>query len=250
LRRATPSVPRNKAGAEDCLERAMAAATPRGRAAWARRGLSVRAALHPDTQALLLHQLYLAHYDEGRFADALAVAVQAAELGVLSDVMHQDAARAMQALGDVDGAVQHLRSAVRLGPPSRRAFHWWTLGSVLFLAGRHAEAIAALERAARWGTTDKPLYQGHLALAKCHAGRTVRDLDAIIDRLEGCPAGQGYGRFVLGELAFQSERFDEARAYLEAFVTRTAKSRRAMRIALSGELEMARRTLAELEGTG
>ncbi|HZO17298.1 MAG TPA: tetratricopeptide repeat protein [Polyangiaceae bacterium] len=227
----------------------MTATTSRARASWARRGLGTRAP-HPDAKAMLLHQLYLALYDDGEFREAYEIAVQATELDVLPDVMHEDAARAMQALGDIEGAVRHLRLAVRLGPASRRAFHWWTLGSVLFLAGRNAEAIAALERAARWGTNDKPLYQGHLALAKCRAGRKVRDLDAIIERLAGCPAGQGYGRFVLGQLAYQSSRFEDARAYLQAFVGRTAKARRPMQIALSGEVEMAQRTLDEIDRAG
>src|SRR5262245_37407732 len=130
LRRATPSlrapssqrppkIPRTRPDAEGCLERAMAAATPRARAAWARRGLAVRAPIDRDTRALLLHQLYLARYAEGRFREAYAVARDAVALDVLVDVMHEDAARAMQALGDIDGAVKHLRLAVRQGPASR-----------------------------------------------------------------------------------------------------------------------------------
>lgn len=228
------------------MEKAMAAKSSGARSNWALKGLATRGPLDPTTHAMLLRQLYLAHYADGTFHRAYQLARQAAELGVLPDVMHQDAARAKQAVGDVEGAIGHLRLAARLGPPSRRAFHYWTLGSVLFLAGRHTESISALERASRWGTTDKPLYQGHLALAKCRAGRKVRGLGALIDRLARCPAGQGYGRFVLGQLAFESARFGEARAYLEAFVERTTGGRRATAIALSGELAMARETLDEL----
>jgi tetratricopeptide (TPR) repeat protein len=227
----------------------MEARGPRTRASWALKGLT-RGALDPTTHAMLLRQLYLAHYAEGQFERAYQLAQQAIALGVLEDVIHQDAARARQALGDVDAAVGHLRLAARLAPASRRAFHHWTLGSVLFLAGRHDEAITALERAARWGTSDKPLYQGHLALAKCTAGRPAGDLDALIERLETSPAGQGYGRFVLGQLAFARERFSEARAYLRNFVDRTTRGRRAVEIALAGELEMARKTLEALERTG
>jgi tetratricopeptide (TPR) repeat protein len=229
------------------LERALAAKSPKGRAMWAARGLAHPEELDPTTHALLLRQMYLARYAQGHFAMAYELAAEALTFGVLIDVVHQDAARAKQALGEVDSAVGHLRQAARLGPPARRAFHWWTLGSVLFVAGRHEEAIAALERAARWGTTDKPLYQGHLALAKCRAGRQVRGLGPLIDRLAACPAGQGYGRFVLGQLAYQRHRFEEARRYLEAFVERTSASRRPMKIALAGELALAREILAELE---
>ena len=81
---------------------------------------------------------------------------QGVALAVLPDVAHQDAARAHQALGDIEGAVVHLRLAARTGPASRRPFHWWTLGSLFYLAHRYDDAISALSRAARWGTTDRP----------------------------------------------------------------------------------------------
>jgi tetratricopeptide (TPR) repeat protein len=227
----------------------MAAKTPAARERWARRGLA-RQRLDPSTHAMLLRQLYLACFARESFRHAYEVALQAAELGVLVDVLHQDAARAAHALGDIEAAAGHLRLAARLGPPSRRAFHWWTLGSLFFLARRHDEAIAALERAARWGTAAKPLYQGHLALAKCRAGRRVRGIGSVMARLARCPAGQGYGRFVLGQLAYESARFAEAESYLTTFVERTLGDSTPKSIALSGELEMARATLALLGRTG
>lgn len=226
----------------------MTAPTARSRGAWARRGLAYRSPLDRTTQAMLLRQLYLSFYAMRKFERAYEIAVQAADLGVLPDVMHQDAARAKHASGDLDAAVGHLRLAARLGPPSRRAFHWWTLGSFLFLAGRYDEAMAALSRASRWGTTDRPLYQGHLALAKCAAGRKIRNVRRLIDRLAGCPAGQGYGRFVLGHLAYHAQRFEDARRYLEAFVKRTRQGRRSMAIALEGEMRLAKKTLDAMAG--
>jgi tetratricopeptide (TPR) repeat protein len=225
----------------------MAAATPRARALWARRGLSAKRRLDRTTQSMLLRQLYLAYFETRRFDKALAIAEQALVLDVLPDVVHQDAARAAQALGDVDAAAGHLRLAARNGPAKRRAFHWWTLGSLYYLAGRHAEAISALTRAARWGTTDKPLYQGHLAIARCASGEAVPDLDALIERLAQAPSGQGYGRFVLGQLAFHGRRFDDAKKWLTAFVERSEGGRAALAIALDGEIALARATLAKLE---
>ncbi len=225
----------------------MRAKSAQARANWALRGLACPEELDETTHAMLLRQLYLARFSQGDFAEAYELGRQAARLGVLPDVIHQDMARAKHALGEVDAAVGHLRLAARLGPASRRAFHWWTMGSLLFVAGRHDEAISALGRAARWGTTDKPLYQGHLALAKCRAGKKVRGLEQLIERLASCPAGQGYGRFVLGQLAFESERFEDARRYLSAFVRRTKSGHTPMRIALSAELDMAKATLAELD---
>jgi tetratricopeptide (TPR) repeat protein len=231
---------------EEMLQRAMGARTPRARAIWARRGLASARRLDVTTQSMLLRQLYLAYYEDRRFAKALEVSRQSVQLSVLPDVAHQDAARAAQALGDVDAAAGHLRLAARTGPPKRRAFHLWTLGSLYFLAGRHADAISALERAARWGTTDKPLYQGHLAVVRCAGGERVDDLPELIQKLAAAPAGQGYGRFVLGQMAFYDRRWDEARRYLEAFVTRSTGGRAALAIALAGEIALARSTLAQL----
>ncbi len=195
---------------------------------------------------MLLRQLYLCHFEQKSFKRALEVSEQAIELGVLSDVLHQDAARAAAAQEDLALAARHLRLAARVGPPSRRAFHWWTLGSLYFLANRSADAIGAFERAARWGTRDKPLYHGHLAAARCAAGEQVDDLDECIERLAAVPAGQGYGRFVLGLLAFYDHRYDDAREYFETFVARMTRGRPTTSIALGGEIAHARRMMASM----
>ena len=195
---------------------------------------------------MLLRQLYLSQYEARRFAVARDVIGQALELGVLTDVLHQDAARAALALGDVDGAVSHLRMAARRGPASRRPFHLWTLGGTLFMAHRYAEAASALERAVRWGTRDRPLYRGHLALVRIASGERPADLQSTILELASSPCGQGYGRFVLGHLAYATGAWPMARRYLEAFVRRTDASRASLAIALEAELRMARATLAKM----
>ncbi len=217
---------------------------------WASRGLASKHPLHRTTQAMLLRQLYLARYAQGQFAEAHRLALQASELHVLSDVIQQDAARAKHALGDVDAAIGHLRLALRQAPASRKAFHWWTLGSLLFVSARYDDAASALTRAARWGTRDKPLYRAHLALAKCRAGKDVTNLSSVIAQLEACPCARGYGRFVLGQLAHQHGRRHDARKYLQMFVERTRRARGAQRIALAAELRIARATLDALNPTG
>lgn len=224
----------------------MAARSPAARARWARQGLSARAPLDKTTQAMLLRQLYLAHFEVRRFVAARVVILQALELGVLPDVFQQDAARVALATGDVDAALAHLRVAARRGPASRRPFHLWTLGSTLFLARRYAEAIAAMQRAVRWGTKDKPLYRAHLALVRLAAGDRIDDLQATIDQLVAAPCGQGYGRFVLGHLAYAAGAWPVAQRYLEAFVRRCEGGRPALAIALEGEMKMARATLAKM----
>jgi len=231
---------------EDYLRKAMAAKTPRSRGLLAKKGLAHRGALDRTTHAMLLRQLYLALFESRKFSAAHTIAVQALELDVLPDVLNQDAARAALAAGDVDRALAHLRAAARRAPASRRPFHWWTLGSTLYLAQRYVEASAALSRAARWGTKDKPLYRGHLSLAKLASGDEPGDLHDLMATLEEAPCGQGYGRFVLGHLAFAAGEWTAARKYLEAFVRRTTDARVAMSIALEGELKMARATLAKM----
>ncbi len=232
---------------EDHLRKAMAARTPRARGLHARRGLAARSRLDKTTHAMLLRQLYLALFEVERFEEALEVAKQGLALSVLPDVLAQDAARAAVAAGLLDEGVEHLRRAARIGPASRRPFHQWTLGSILFLARRYAQAIAAFERAARWGTTDKPLFRAHLTLARIASGEPSPHLRETLDELAEAPCGQGYGRFVLGHLAFAAGEWDEARRYLEAFLKRSGAGRPSLVIALRGELEMARSTLAKMQ---
>ena len=54
---------------------------------------------------------------------------------------------------------------------------------------------------------------------------------------------------MLGQLAFQSKRYEEARRYLSAFVKRTNESRQPMRIALAGELAKAQALLQHLDAS-
>jgi tetratricopeptide (TPR) repeat protein len=231
---------------EDLLKKAMGSRSPAARARWAQRGLASRAPIDRTTHALLLRQLYMAYYETRRFEDAREVASQALELDVVRDLFHEDMARVAIALGDVEDAVSHLRLAARRGPPSRRPFHLWTLGSVLFFQHRYAEASTVLARAVRWGTTDKPLFRAHLALVRMAAGERVEGLQATIDDLAAAPCGRGYGRFVLGHLAYATGAWDSARKFLEAFVRRTETAGTARILALDAELRMARATLAKI----
>jgi tetratricopeptide (TPR) repeat protein len=212
-------------------------------------GLAARAPIDKTTHAMLLHQLYLSHYELRRFDRAHAVALQALELDVLPDVLQQDAARAALAKGEVTAALAHLRCAARRAPASRRSFHLWTLGSTLLLLHRYAEATAVLTRAVRWATHERPLYRGHLALVRIAMGQRVDDLQAIIDELASASCGQGYGRFVLGHLAYAAGAWAAARRHLQAFVRRTETARPALAIALDGELRMARATLVKISAS-
>jgi tetratricopeptide (TPR) repeat protein len=230
---------------EGLLQKAMAARTGASRARYAQAGLALPS-VDPTTQTMLLRQLYLSHFEKRRFKQAHELALQAIELDVLPDVLHQDAARAAFASGDLDAAVAHLQIAARRGPASRRAFHYWTLGSTLFLAHRYPEAIAALTQAARRGAGDKPLYRAHLALARIAGGEPVKKLQQTIEALAKAPCGQGYGRFVLGHLAYAAGEWTAAARYLNTFVERLSCGRVALGIALEGELRMSRATLGKI----
>jgi tetratricopeptide (TPR) repeat protein len=225
------------------LRKATLARTSGTRAKYAERGLALSAGLDRTTRALLLRQLYLSHMEGRRFADALVIAEQMLDGAVMADVARQDAARACLGLGDRDRAIYHLRIASRVSPPARRAFHLWTLGSVLFLNGKHREAAGALARAARWGTTDKPLYRAQLVLARRAAGEPVSGLSSARERLEEAPCGQGYGQFVLGALAFEQRDDSAAERYLAAFIQRTTSGRVALEVALAAEVTHARQLL-------
>jgi tetratricopeptide (TPR) repeat protein len=234
---------------EDLLEAAMTAKSPGTRARLARRGLATRASLDRTTHAMLLRQLYLALYELRRFEAALLIAESALALRVIPDVLHHDASRAAVAAGDLESAIVHLRAASRRGPASRRSVHLWTLGSTLFHAGRYVESAAALERAVRWSTHERPLYRAQIALVRIAAGEKPHDLQQVIDDLARSRCGQGYGRFVLGHLAYAARELDAARRHLDAFMRRAKSWSATMVIALEPELAMTRATLTKIGPT-
>ncbi len=233
---------------EILLRKATLARTPGARAKYAQRGLTEAGEVSDTTRTMLLRQLYLSHLEARRFDEALLAAQSMIECQVMPDVARQDAARACLGLGDIDSALSHLRIASRVGPAARRAFHLWTLGTVLYLNGRPRDAVGVLERALRWGTTDKPLYAAQSALCRLALDEVVDDLSELRESLGDAPCGRGYGQFVLGELAFAQGDHTAARRYLTAFVRRTSNGRVALAISLQGEIRRAERILGSLRG--
>lgn len=238
-------------GPEVWLTLAMNAETTADKRERARRGLdaNARGEADPEYECLLLRQVFIADFEEERFDDALRAAEGMIEIGELADVARQDAARACQALGEVDAAIGHLRIAARVCPASRRPFHDWTLGSLSYLRGDWEASIAALSRAARWATTQKPLYEAQLGLAQRAANRGNPDLARLRLGLEESPGAAGYGELVLGELCLRLGDTPAARRYLEAFVDRIESGRRARAATLRAELAHAHSLLRELGAT-
>lgn len=240
------------AGAEgkagDWLRKATHAQSSVARAKYATRGLA-EAGRDRTLRAMLLRQLYLSQMESEQFALAAESARAVLQLGVLPDVAAQDLARAHLALGNPAEAIEELRRASRVGPASRRAFHLWTLGSILYFSDDPTGAASAFERAVRWGTTARPLYRAQLLLARLAQGRkgSARALAAARQELEGAACGQGYGRYVLGELAHRQGDVAAARAFLEEFISRSSTGRVALRVSLASELARARQLLSALE---
>lgn len=232
---------RSDASATDALDKSLRAKTPEARLRHARAGL----ARHCDdeTKSLLLRQLYLGLLETERFDKARIAAEQLIELGgAMPDVARHDAARACQAAGDFDAAIEHLRIAARVGPPERRAFHLSTLGGLLYAIGRSSEAIEPLSTAVREKGSPLPLLRGQLALAR----GTEAELDLAYHGLANDPAGEGYGRFVLGEIAFARGDRQRARVHLESFLSRIRRARPAARAALAPEIARAEASLGRI----
>jgi tetratricopeptide (TPR) repeat protein len=231
----------SESAATAALARAMNAKTAEARVRHARLGLTHTCEI--DTQAMLLRQLYLGLLESERFEEARRAAEQMIALGVLPDVSRHDAARACQAMGAFDDAVEHLRAAAEVGPPERRAFHLSSLGGLLYALGRDREAVEPLARAVAEQGRPRALLEAQLALAR-------RESDLALDLAYGVlandPSGEGYGRFVLGELAFARGDRARARVHLEAFLGRVRRARPASQAALAPEAARAAATLGRI----
>lgn len=223
---------------EDLLRRATAANSEGARAKYATAGLE-RVDQDPGLRAMLLRQLYLSHMEGERFSEALGVARAAALLSEVPDVACQDVARALIGCGNTAAAIFELRRATRLAPASRRAFHLWSLGSLLYLNSQQELAIPAFEKAVRWGTTARPLYLAQLGLAQTAQGQGAVPLAELYRGLSEVACGQGYGQFVLGELCHHLGKPREASRYLNEFVNRVEQGRQALKVGLAAELRRA-----------
>lgn len=233
---------------EECLRQALESDSPGHRAQHARDGLAKTAALEPDTEVLLLRQLYLAHLESRQLRHAADIALRMAEVGVLVDVARHDASRALMALGDREGALAQQRLAVRAAPPDRRSFQWWGLATLLHFGGDPDAAESALQKGERWAHEDRPLLRAHRAWVRLEAGRAVRNLDAIVRGLEdSTKARKGYGELVLGMLRYQMGDTRAAAVHLRAWLRRHASADVAKAITLREELRRARTILAEIE---
>jgi hypothetical protein len=75
------------------------------------------------------------------------------------------------------------------------------------------------------------------------AGQKIGNLVELYEQLAEVPCGNGYGQFVLGELAYHEGDLLRAKDHLQAFVKRTTRGRVALAVALKGELSQAKRLM-------
>lgn len=232
---------------EDCLRRALASSDPAARARWARKGLALDSEdLDPDTQVLLLRQIYLSHLTGRRLRKAADVATQMVQIGSMADIAHHDAARAFQALGEWEQAIAEQRLALRAAPPARRAFHAWCLGTVQHFAGDIEGALASLKKAERWATRDKSLMRAHSAYVRLSSGTASPNLARVVADLEKSPLRESYGRFLLGMIAYEMGDHRRAVVHLRAWLRRHASADVAQTLTLREELRRARSVVATL----
>lgn len=236
------------ASPEEYLRLAVSASDAQARARWARAGLALDAEdLDPDTQVLLLRQLYMSHIEGGRLREALELAQQMCAIGALRDIAHHDAARVHAAIGELDPAITQQRAAARHAPPERRSFHWWSLGTLQHWAGDVEGALASLRRAERWAAHDRAMIRAHAAYVRLTADLAVPELDAIVAALQKSRAREGYGQWLLGMIAYELGDRRKAAVHLRAWLRRHAARDEAKTITLREELRRARVALAEIE---
>jgi hypothetical protein len=228
------------------LERAIAATDPDERERFARRGLELddpkRA---PDTEFLLLRQLYLARGERDRWQEAVGIAEQMARVGPFADLAHNDRSRALTALGDAGGAIDAQRAALAAAPKERRAFQGFFLATLLHFAGDVPGALAAIATAERAADRDRPLVRALGAFIRLDAGLAVPRLSSITLDLSRSRAREGYGQYLLGMIAHHVGDHARATAHLRAFLRRNVAIDRVKLVTLREELHRARRVLAD-----
>ncbi len=237
--------------AATALRAAVEAERPEEQVAWALAGLEhlERTEDEPELRTLLWRQVYRARLEQERLREALEAARRAAVTGCpMPDAAQADLARVLFLLDRAEEALEAQRRAVRLAPPKRRAFHSWTLASMLQALGRSDEAEASLRRALRWARRERELLEAHLTWLAIERGDppALERVRRVAEALAVSPARGGYGALLQGLLRAHLGERDQARALLTRFVTRIRNGSVARRLTLRFELRSAERVLARL----
>lgn len=230
---------------EDWLLTAVRTRDPEEKVLAAKAGLA-KPSIAPDTRVLLERQVYMGRLEQRRFRQALIHANRMIAVGVLKDIAYHDAARVQALLGEFDAAIASQRLAARVAHPERRSFHRWSLATFQHFAGRPDEALATLTRAMRSSTRDRPLLKAHALYVRLDAGLPTRGAESIVASLRAAPSREGYGRFLLGMIAFLEGDSKTARAELGAFLARNEAADPGRGLTLREELRRARLALGRI----
>jgi len=231
---------------EALLSRAVATHDPAEREELARRALAIDDPTRtPETDFLLLRQLYLVELERDRFDAALAIADAMVKTGRFVDLAHNDRSRAFSARGDANAAIDAQRHALEAAPRERRSFHGFFLATLLHSAGELDDALAVIARAERVAGRDRPLVRALGAYLRLEAGLAVPRLSQIVRELSESRSREGYGQYLLGMLAHHIGDRPRATAHLRAFLRRNAAIDRAKLLTLRDELHRARSVLAD-----
>jgi TolB-like protein/tetratricopeptide (TPR) repeat protein len=149
-----------------------------------------------------LHWYGLSFLERGRVEEARAVLLRARESDPLSPVAVNDVAACDFYAGLYDRAIAQYRTLLESEPD--HAWTWWGLGRALTHAGRHGEAMAALEKARDLSKGD-PIILGQLGYAygrageRLRAGQVLAGLEAESDRGGAVAYAAAIARAGLGE---------------------------------------------------
>jgi hypothetical protein len=201
--------------------------------------------LEPDTQQLLLRQVYLAELERQQFETAALCAEQMVQVGNLSAVAHADAARAYAAAGNLAKAVLHQRLAARLAPGSLRSVQYARLSRLLRLNQQRSQARLALRHAHVWATWDRALVRAEIALLEVESGLKV-NAAAAYEALEQSFVPVALSYYVAAELALVLGEEAVARRLFNEFVGRCAALPLVERVSLLAESRRARSLHAPL----
>lgn len=239
-----PSAPPPDDTPEQALLAALRARGPELRKRAAERGLAEHTSVTGDTKVLLLRQLYVSHVELRQLRQAADVAIRAARLGPLEDILWHDASRALFALGEIPEAILMQRRAARTAPVERRSFQLWGLATVQHHMGDADGALATLTKAMRSAQRDRALLRAHALYVRLDSGKPARNIRRTVESLRASPNADGYGRFLLGMIAYHVGDIREARVHLGAFLRRNAAVGVVKELTLREELRRARVALS------
>jgi len=165
----------------------------------------------PD-RLLTLKGLIRATYASGRYAEAVAQALEAVQVHPYDAEVLQTAVLALRAAGQRKQAAEMCRRALLVRPTADLYILW---GEVLRELGNREEAITVFERGIEHAPDDPRLYL-HLAEMWRVSGNHAKVID-LLERVVQIQPGDGEVYFLLGNQYYIVQQFDQAaRAFREA----------------------------------